>query len=106
MDDDAPALTPDQIDQFQALLKDVARLTTKASLTLNQQTLLVQDVAYIRALGLACQQVVDLAEGVGNTQTLIRYAARPDEAADDLYAQRLVDLAQFRAPTDLRGLLP
>lgn len=99
----APALTDRQVAAIQASLKDVARLTAKTSLSLNSQALLVQDMAYIHGLHTATTAFLSVVEDIP-IPTMVRYAAKPDERSDDLHAMVLVDLDQYRAPTDLSGL--
>lgn len=99
----ADPLTESQIEAITTTLRDVARNTTKASLTFNQQTLLVQDMAYVHSLHIATGRFLAAIEDIP-IPTLVRYAAKPDGRSDDLHAMALVDLDQYRAPDDLRGL--
>lgn len=101
---EAPPLEIFQQVTVQSRLAAVGKANSRTHLALCTQTLLIQHIANIRALRTACDQALEAVERVP-TETLVRYAVRPDPEALEALPQ-LVDLTQFRAPTDLRGLEP
>lgn len=100
---EAPALHLIQEGEIADALTQVRRDLERAHAGLNIQVLLVQTVANLRAVKSTVDRLLEETDEV-SIETLVRYINRPDPAGSGRV--QLVDLNDFRAPTDLRGLEP
>ena len=102
----ADPLTEEQLLAIKTRLAALQEWISRAAAADWSTTLLIQTVANARALRSECDRFIRVVEHIP-TETMVRYAVQPAAESMELGTPpRIVDLNDFRAPTDLRGLEP